>query len=238
MFAPVDSWTLPSHLFLVSGWSAYCPDTTDPMSCRSDINLKGDHRWDYGHPPVYAWTDITWLLDEQHVLVARSTSAITRAGSTRRATTPRGGPTARPTTGTCCPASRASGTASEPTGCRTTCARSTTTWHPPPTGASPPCRGSSPTSVTSEHPDSKSTIKTGHGLCHAAGERRHAGPGLGLHGDLPDLGRLGRVLRPRRAAAGRRQRVRAARARPRDQPVHEARLRSTTRRCRSTPTCG
>ena len=26
MFAPVDSWTLPSHLFLVSGWSAYCPD--------------------------------------------------------------------------------------------------------------------------------------------------------------------------------------------------------------------
>ena len=68
MFAPVDSWTLPSHLFLVSGWSAVLPDTTDPMSCRSDINLKGaDHRWDYGEQPIYAWTDVTWLLDAHHV---------------------------------------------------------------------------------------------------------------------------------------------------------------------------
>jgi phospholipase C len=67
MFAPVDSWTLPSHLFLVSGWSAFCP-TTDPMSCRSDINLKGaDHRWDYGEKPIYAWTDVTWLLDAHHI---------------------------------------------------------------------------------------------------------------------------------------------------------------------------
>jgi len=24
MFAPADSWTLPAHLFLVSGWSAVC----------------------------------------------------------------------------------------------------------------------------------------------------------------------------------------------------------------------
>ena len=68
MFAPVDSWTLPSHLFLVSGWSAYCPDTTDPMSCRTDINLSDPlRRWDYGDEPVYAWTDVTWLMDEQGV---------------------------------------------------------------------------------------------------------------------------------------------------------------------------
>jgi phospholipase C len=68
MFAPVDSWTLPSHLFLVSGWSAVCPDTTDPMSCRSDIRLHGlEYRWDYGEHPIYAWTDITWLLDEADV---------------------------------------------------------------------------------------------------------------------------------------------------------------------------
>jgi phospholipase C len=67
MFAPVDSWTMPSHLFLVSGWSAYCP-TRDPMSCVSDITLKGDdHRWDYGEKPIYAWTDVTWLLDRAHV---------------------------------------------------------------------------------------------------------------------------------------------------------------------------
>jgi phospholipase C len=67
MFAPVDSWTMPSHLFLMSGWSAYCP-TKDPMSCVSDISLKGDdHRWDYGEKPIYAWTDVTWLLDAKGV---------------------------------------------------------------------------------------------------------------------------------------------------------------------------
>jgi phospholipase C len=63
MFAPVDSWTLPSHLFLMSAWSALCPDPTDPMSCRSNIDLKGpgeQHR--YGDDPNYAWTDITYLL--------------------------------------------------------------------------------------------------------------------------------------------------------------------------------
>jgi len=68
MFAPVDSWTLPAHLFLVSAWSAACSDPTDPMSCRSDINLsEAAKRWDYGEKPLYAWTDITWLLDEQDV---------------------------------------------------------------------------------------------------------------------------------------------------------------------------
>jgi len=68
MFAPVDSWTLPSHLFLVSAWSAACTDRHDPMSCRTDINLSDSSlRWDYGERPLYAWTDITWLLDEQQV---------------------------------------------------------------------------------------------------------------------------------------------------------------------------
>ncbi len=64
MFAPMDSWTLPSHLFLVSAWSARCRDPKDPMSCRSDLGLgdflriqnKGVQK------PLYAWTDITWLL--------------------------------------------------------------------------------------------------------------------------------------------------------------------------------
>jgi len=68
MFAPTDSWTLPAHLFLVSAWSAFCPDVDDPMSCESNIDLTEPglmHR--YGQPPIYAWTDVTYLLHEQGV---------------------------------------------------------------------------------------------------------------------------------------------------------------------------
>jgi len=70
MFAPSDSWTLPSHLYLVSGWSATCPRPMDPMSCRSDLDLPGSNvasngrTWTPvdGSPRPYAWADITWLL--------------------------------------------------------------------------------------------------------------------------------------------------------------------------------
>jgi phospholipase C len=68
MFAPTDSWTLPAHLFLISAWSAYCPDRHDPMSCRSNIRLQADRNtWKYGEKPIYAWTDITWLLHRHGV---------------------------------------------------------------------------------------------------------------------------------------------------------------------------
>ncbi|MEP7060722.1 MAG: alkaline phosphatase family protein [Actinomycetota bacterium] len=68
MFAPSDSWTLPAHLYLVSGWSARCTEPNNPMSCTSDAELKGpEFQYRYGEDPVYAWTDITDLLDEQHV---------------------------------------------------------------------------------------------------------------------------------------------------------------------------
>jgi len=68
MFAPSDSWTLPSHLFLVSGWSASCSDADDPMSCVSNVDLRGPGEYHpYGAPPVYAWTDVTWLLKQDGV---------------------------------------------------------------------------------------------------------------------------------------------------------------------------
>jgi phospholipase C len=70
MFAPSDSWTLPAHLYLVSGWSATCP-RLDPMNCRSDLKLPGrnvaaDGRRYWipadGAPRPYVWADITWLM--------------------------------------------------------------------------------------------------------------------------------------------------------------------------------
>ena len=69
MFAPTDSWTLPAHLFLVSGWSARCSDPTDAFTCSTDIELGdlfGDLIW-YEHPTLFGWTDITWLLHQHDV---------------------------------------------------------------------------------------------------------------------------------------------------------------------------
>jgi phospholipase C len=63
MFAPADSWTVPSHLFMVSGWSARCAHPHDGMSCVSDV-VRPDQFWTPadGEPQPYAWADITWLL--------------------------------------------------------------------------------------------------------------------------------------------------------------------------------
>jgi phospholipase C len=69
MFAPTDSWTLPSHLYLVSGWSAECDDPYDPMSCRTELDFPDglEGRPEYLWEPVFAWTDITWLLRKHDV---------------------------------------------------------------------------------------------------------------------------------------------------------------------------
>jgi phospholipase C len=68
LFAPTDSWTLPAHLYLMSGWSAYCADPADVLTCSSDLSLKDRATsWEYGEPAMYAWTDITYLLDQATV---------------------------------------------------------------------------------------------------------------------------------------------------------------------------
>ena len=69
MFGPTDSWTVPAHLFLVSGWSARCQSPWDPMSCVSDVDLDGVAESQRSHPmrALYAWTDITYLLAKHDV---------------------------------------------------------------------------------------------------------------------------------------------------------------------------
>lgn len=62
MFAPSDSWTLPSHLFLVSGWAASCPNLNNVMSCHSDLDLFPYWAPSDGKPRPYIWADITHLL--------------------------------------------------------------------------------------------------------------------------------------------------------------------------------
>jgi phospholipase C len=64
MFEPNLGWSLPSHLFMVSGWSASCLNPLDPLSCRTNLDnldhLKsGNLDW--------AWTDLTYLLHQADV---------------------------------------------------------------------------------------------------------------------------------------------------------------------------
>jgi phospholipase C len=64
MFEPVASWSLPSHLYLVSAWSAQCTDQNEAASCRSDLARR---RPKSGLDTPFAWTDLTWLLNRHHV---------------------------------------------------------------------------------------------------------------------------------------------------------------------------
>ena len=71
LFESDTSWSLPSHLYLVSGWSARCSKKADPMSCRPAIQAPGSPPDSPQNPtgtvPDYAWTDLTYLLHAHHV---------------------------------------------------------------------------------------------------------------------------------------------------------------------------
>jgi phospholipase C len=70
MFEPTDSWSLPAHLFEVSGWSAFCSNH-DPIGCTNDNEVFNNAPPDFiisrGRRPIYAWTDLTYLLHNQGV---------------------------------------------------------------------------------------------------------------------------------------------------------------------------
>jgi len=69
LFGSVASWSLPSHLFLTSLWSAYCTEHNHPKSCRNAPESPGNPPgWDGSKAPtIYAWTDLTYLLHKDHV---------------------------------------------------------------------------------------------------------------------------------------------------------------------------
>jgi phospholipase C len=73
MFEPDTSWSLPVHLFLVSEWSAKCARHNDPNSCVNAHDQPGPNP-PSGNPlrpskngPIYAWTDLTYLLHRANV---------------------------------------------------------------------------------------------------------------------------------------------------------------------------
>jgi phospholipase C len=69
MFEPNASWSLPAHLFAVSEWSAHCTKHDDPSSCANELENPGSPPSFLPglggagkSAPIYAWTDLTYLL--------------------------------------------------------------------------------------------------------------------------------------------------------------------------------
>jgi phospholipase C len=67
MFEPNASWSLPQHLFMVSEWSALCVDPTNPFSCSNALQNPNPPGLPLSQTPLYAWTDMTYLLHKYGV---------------------------------------------------------------------------------------------------------------------------------------------------------------------------
>jgi phospholipase C len=72
MFEPNASWSLPMHLFMVSGWSAKCSQPGNPASC---VNAPDGPSGIYSANNDYAWTDLTYLLHKSNISWAYYLSA-------------------------------------------------------------------------------------------------------------------------------------------------------------------
>jgi phospholipase C len=64
MFEPIASWSQPAHLYMVSEWSANCTRPYYPSSCKNAIESPNGVSGlpPSSHSPLYAWTDLTYLL--------------------------------------------------------------------------------------------------------------------------------------------------------------------------------
>ena len=85
-----------------------------------------------------------------------------------------------------------------------------------------------PAGPYSEHPPA--LVSRGQAYVTGLDQRDHARPGLEEHGDLPDLGRLGRILRSRRAADASTRTATASACRESSSARTRAAASSTTRR--------
>ena len=68
MFEPNWGWSLPAHLWLVSGWSAECRDPYRPSTCTTNLGhgpIAPLRR--YRNGPAFGWTDLTYLLHRYRV---------------------------------------------------------------------------------------------------------------------------------------------------------------------------
>ena len=70
MFEPNWGWSLPAHLWLVSGWSARCREPRRARTCTTNLATRNGPPVPllrHPHGPLYGWTDLTYLLHEYRV---------------------------------------------------------------------------------------------------------------------------------------------------------------------------
>ena len=192
MFEPNASWSLPQHLYQVSEWSAFCTNPNDASSCKNALQSPNSPGLPLSQTPLYAWTDMTYLLHKFGVSWGyyvfkgtepdcRNDSAVTCSAGARRAP-------GLPASGTRCPTSPTSSRmASSATSRRLsnffTAAKS---GHAPGGVLDRPQREGlrAPASAGQRRSDVRDW----------PGQRDHAKPRLEQHRDLSLLGRLGRLL--------------------------------------------
>jgi phospholipase C len=85
MFEPILSWSFPSHLFIVSAWSADAEVPGDPMSCVSELDPVNRSKKD---PTPFAWADITYLLHKAGVSWGSYLDQVAHPGNDEEAATP------------------------------------------------------------------------------------------------------------------------------------------------------
>jgi phospholipase C len=63
-FESEHSWSLPAHLSMVSAWTANCGKPAKAMNC---VGSDSPANRTPVNPRPFAWTDLTWLLNRDHV---------------------------------------------------------------------------------------------------------------------------------------------------------------------------
>ena len=67
MFEADNSWSLPAHLSMVSGWTAQLLEARRPDELHSRHSRAPFGATGHGKKLDYPWTDLTWLLHRHHV---------------------------------------------------------------------------------------------------------------------------------------------------------------------------
>ena len=203
------AWSLPAHLFMVSGWSARCSQPLVPGDLHERSHRSRPRTTTRTRPTMAGPISPTSCTGATSRGATTSPRERNLTATTAQSPAPQSRRTSgRPKPGTRCPTSSPSTrTASS----ATSGPHRVSSLQP---AAAPARRLLGRPRPQIQRPPAETPGQRRPVLGDEPDQRDHARPELEEHCDLPRLGRLGRLLRPRRPADDRRERLRAARSRP------------------------